>query len=163
MKREQITELFPNATKEQIDKIMSLNGADINSAKGELDTLKGQLSTAQGELEKLKKLKEESQGEPDKLKEAAAAIKALQTELAGMKQAETLRAMREKVSTEKKIPASLLTGETEDACNAQADAILAFAKTGAAGYPNLRDGGEHGAPPTTATRDKFAEWAKENL
>lgn len=160
MKREQITELFPNATKEQIDKIMSLNGADINSAKGELDTLKGQLSTAQGELEKLKKA---SQEEPDKLKEAADAIKALQTELAGMKQAETLRAMREKISTEKKIPASLLTGETEEACNAQADAILAFAKTGAAGYPNLRDGGEHGDPPTTATRDKFAEWAKENL
>ena len=90
MKREQITELFPNATKEQIDKIMSLNGADINSAKGELDTLKGQLSTAQGELEKLKKA---SQQEPDKLKEAADAIKALQTELAGMKQAETLRAI----------------------------------------------------------------------
>lgn len=160
MKREQITELFPNATKEQIDKIMSLNGADINSAKGELDTLKNQLSTAQGELDKLKKA---SQGEPDKLKEAAAAIKALQTELAGMKQAETLRAMREKISTEKKIPASLLTGETEDACNAQADAILAFAKTGAAGYPNLPDGGEHHTPNQQATRDKFAEWAKDNL
>lgn len=160
MKREQITELFPNATKEQIDKIMSLNGADINSAKGELDTLKNQLSTAQGELDKLKKA---SQGEPDKLKEAAAAIKALQTELAGMKQAETLRAMREKISTEKKIPASLLTGETEDACNAQADAILAFAKTGASGYPKLKDAGEHSVSSTAATRDKFAEWAKDNL
>lgn len=160
MKREQIIELFPEATKEQIDKLMALNGTDINSAKGELDTLKNQLTTAQGELEKLKK---STQGEPDKLKEAADAIKALQTELAGMKQAETLRLMREKVSTDKKIPVSLLTGETEDACNAQADAILAFAKTGAAGYPALKDAGEHNSPGTSATRDKFADWAKDNL
>lgn len=160
MKREQITELFPDATKEQIDKLMALNGTDINSAKGELDTLKGQLTTAQGELEKLKK---STQGEPDKLKEAADAIAALQTELAGMKQAETLRVMREKVSADKNIPMSLLTGETEEACNAQADAILAFAKTGAAGYPKLKDAGEPNNPGPTATRDKFADWAKDNL
>lgn len=160
MKREQITELFPEATKEQIDKIMALNGSDINSAKGELDTLKNQLTTAQGELEKLKK---GAQGQPDKLKEASDAIKALQAELSGMKKAEELRIMREKVSAEKSIPMSLLTGETEEACAAQADAILAFAKTGAGGYPALRDAGEHSAPATTATRDKFADWAKDNL
>ena len=70
--------------------------------------------------------------------------------------------MREKVSTDKKIPASLLTGETEEACSAQADAILAFAKT-APGYPHLPDGGEPGGAPKPATRDKFADWAKENL
>lgn len=160
MKREQITELFPEATKEQIDKIMSLNGTDINSAKGELDTLKTQLSMAQGELEKLKQTKD---GQPDKLKEAADAIKALQTELSTMKKAEELRVMREKVSTQKQIPMTLLTGETEDACNAQADAILAFAKTGASGYPQLKDAGEHSVSSTAATREKFAEWAKDNL
>ena len=160
MKREQITELFPQATKEQIDKLMDLNGADINSAKGELDTLKGQLTTAQGEL---KKLKESAGGQPDKLKEATEAITALQTELAAMKQAETLRVMREKVSGEKKIPASLLTGETEEACNAQADAILAFAKSGSSGYPNLRDGGEANHQTQLKTRDQFAEWAEKQL
>ena len=160
MKREQITELFPQATKEQIDKLMDLNGADINSAKGELHTLKGQLTMAQGEL---KKLKESAGGQPDKLKEATEAITALQTELAAMKQAETLRVMREKVSGEKKIPASLLTGETEEACNAQADAILAFAKSGSNGYPNLRDGGEAYHQGQLKTRDQFAEWAEKQL
>lgn len=159
MKREQITEIFPEATKEQIDKLMSINGADINGAKGDLDGLKGQLTAAQAELQKLK---ESSDGPKDALKEASAAIKALQGELDGMKKAEALRLMREKVSTEKKIPASLLTGEDEDACNAQADAILAFAKT-APGYPHLPDGGEPGGTPKPATRDKFADWAKENL
>lgn len=159
MKREQISEIIPDATKEQIDKIMGLNGSDINSAKGDLDGLKGQLATAQAELAKLK---EASDGPKDALREASAAIKALQSELDSMKKAEALRTMREKVSTDKKIPASLLTGETEEACSAQADAILAFAKT-APGYPHLPDGGEPGGAPKPATRDKFADWAKENL
>jgi len=159
MKREQITEIFPEATKEQLDKILSINGADVNGAKGDLDGLKGQLTAAQTELAKLKEKATEPQ---DALKEASAAIKALQGELDSMKKAEALRLMREKVSTEKKIPASLLTGETEDACNAQADAILSFAKTSAA-YPHLPDGGEVGNTPKPTTRDKFANWAKDNL
>ncbi len=159
MKREQISEIFPNATKEQIDKLMGINGTDINSAKGDLDGLKGQLATAQAELAKLK---EASDSPKDALREASAAIKALQSELDSMKKTEALRTMREKVSAAKKIPASLLTGETEDACSAQADAILAFAKT-APGYPHLPDGGEPGGAPKPATRDKFADWAKENL
>jgi chromosome segregation ATPase len=159
MKREQITEIFPDATKEQIDKLMGINGTDINSAKGDLDGLKGQLTAAQAELAKLK---EQASGPQDALKDASAAIKALQTELDTMKKAEAIRTMREKISTDKKIPASLLTGETEEACSAQADAILAFAKT-APGYPHLPDGGEPGGAPKTSTRDKFADWAKENL
>ena len=32
MKRTDITELFPDATKEQIDKLLDLNGADIAKA-----------------------------------------------------------------------------------------------------------------------------------
>ena len=49
MKRTDITELFPDATAEQVDKLMGLNGADINKAKGELDTIRGQLTAAQEE------------------------------------------------------------------------------------------------------------------
>lgn len=157
MKRTDITDIWPEATKEQIDKIMSLNGADINSAKGEMDALKGQLTSAQTEIEKLKA----GGGQPDKLKEAADAIASLQAELNGMKQAETIRTMREKVSKEKNIPADLLTGESEEACAAQADSILAFAKN--TGYPVVRDGGEPGGTPAPKTREKFAEWAKDNL
>lgn len=159
MKRSDITEIWPEATKEQIDKIMGINGNDINSAKGELDGLKEQLTTAQSEL---KKLKDGAAGQPDKLKETQDALAALQAELASMKHAESVRLVREKVSGEKKVPANLLTGETEETCAAQADAILAFAKT-APGYPHLPDGGEPGGTPKSAVRDKFADWAKENL
>ena len=147
MQRKDITDLFPDATKEQIDKLMGINGTDINTAKGELTTLQTQLATAQGELQKLKETQD--------------ALAALQTELAGMKHAEAVRTVREKVSGEKKVPANLLTGETEEACASQADAILAFAKTGS--YPTVPDGGEAGKGGATSTRDKFAEWAKDNF
>lgn len=158
MKRSDITDIWPEATKEQIDKLMGINGTDINNAKSELDGLKAQLTTAQSELQKLK---DGAAGQPDKLKETQDALAALQTELAGMKHAEAVRQVREKVSGEKKVPANLLTGETEESCTAQADAILAFAKAGS--YPNVHDGGEAGHGGTVQTRDKFAEWAKDNL
>lgn len=157
MKRTDITALFPDATPDQIDKLMDLNGADINKAKGDLDGLKTQLASAQGELATLKAGAPQS----DKLKEATDRAAALQAELDGMKKANDLRAMREKVAGETKVPAALLSGETEEACTAQAKAILEFAKPGA--YPTVKDGGEPPHNPKPATRDKFAEWAKENL
>ena len=150
MKRTEITELFPDAPKETIDKIMSLNGADINAAKAEMDTLRQQLADAQTYA---------TAGE--ELQKAQQQIELLSKELAGMKNAETIRLTREKVAGEKKIPAHLLTGETEEACAEQADAILAFAQP--SGYPQFRDGGEPQKTVKLTTRDKFADWAKENL
>ena len=154
MKRTDITELFPEATAEQIDKLMDLNGQDINKAKGELDAIKGQLTAAQEEISKIK-------AKPDLVEEITAKANALQAELDSMKRAEELRTMRAKVSSEHNVPAELLTGETEEACAEQAKAILAFAKP--SGYPSLRDGGELHHVPDSKTRDKFAEWAKDNL
>ena len=158
MQRKDITDLFPDATKEQIDKLMGINGTDINNAKGELTTLQTQLTAAQGELQKLK---DGTAGKSDELKETKDALAALTNELNGMKHAEAVRQVREKVSGEKKVPANLLTGETEEACAAQADAILTFAKSN--GYPNVHDAGEAGGGGSVQTRDKFAEWAKDNL
>ena len=146
MKRTDITELFPDATKEQIDKLMGINGADVNAARAEVEDLKQQLAAAVS-------------GED--LKKAQQQITQLQTELEGMKNAEAIRLTREKVAGEKKVPAHLLTGETEEACAAQADAILAFAQPG--GYPVLRDGGDPHNAPALRTREKFAAWAKDNL
>ena len=146
MKRTDIVELFPEAPKETVDKLMAMNGADVNAAKTELEGLRRQL--------------EEAKNSPE-LQEAQQKISQLQTELGDLKKAEALRLMREKVSSEKNVPANLLTGETEDACVAQADAILAFAKP--SGYPVVRDGGDPHIQTQTQTRDKFAAWASENL
>ena len=150
MKRTDITELFPDAPKEIIDKIMSLNGADVNAAKAEVDTLRQQLEEAKSNTIS-----------SEELQKAQQQIDLLSKELTGMKNAENIRLTREKVAGEKNIPAHLLTGETEEACAKQADEILAFAKP--SGYPQFRDGGEPQKTVKLSTRDKFADWAKDNL
>lgn len=157
MKRTDISDLFPDATKEQIDKLMGINGADINSAKGDLEGLKGQLAEAQNKITQL----QQGSGQSDQLAAANKAIEELKAELDGMKTAESLRQIRDKVAEAKKIPVNLLTGETEEACAAQADSILAFAQSH--GYPVVPDGGEANPSNAPKARDKFAEWAKENL
>lgn len=148
MKRTDITELFPDATKEQIDKLMGINGADINAAKSEVENLQRQVEGLKNNIN------------IEELAKAQQQIEQLTKELTGMKSAETIRLTREKVANEKKIPANLLTGETEEACAKQADEILAFAQPK---YPAVRDGGEIHNLPGPATRDKFADWAKDNL
>lgn len=148
MKRTDITTIFPEATKEQIDQLMAINGADINSAKSELDALQQQIAGLK------------SNPSMDELKKAQQQISDLSKELTGMKNAEALRLLREKVATEKKVPASLLSGETEEACAKQADEILAFAQPK---YPAVKDGGEIHNLPSSSTRDKFADWAKDNI
>ncbi|MBQ4360785.1 MAG: hypothetical protein II767_11070 [Proteobacteria bacterium] len=144
MKRTDITKLFPEATKEQIDEIMSINGADINAAKSEVDDLRKQLTDQNGA----------------EMAKAQEQIKALTAELTGMKNAETIRLTREKVANEKNIPVNLLTGETEEACAKQADEILAFATPK---YPVVKDAGESHLTPKGQTRDQFADWARDNL
>lgn len=154
MKRTDITELFPEASKEQIDRIMGLNGADVNAAKEELQGLKDQ-------IEAMKQSQEGAAASQAGLQAANDEISQLKRELEGMKNAEKIRGIREKVSGEKKVPMHLLTGETEAACAKQADAILSFAKS--VGYPVVPDGGEPSTPPASSTRDRFAKWAENNL
>lgn len=146
MKRTDITDLWPEAPKEAIDKLMALNGADVNASKAEIEDLKQKLAAA---------------ANSDELQKAQQQAAQLQQELDAMKAAETIRLTREKVAGEKKVPAHLLTGETEEACAKQADEILAFAQP--SGYPQIRDGGDPRNPPAPTTRQKFADWAKDNL
>lgn len=130
------------ATKEQIDKLMGINGSDINAAKSEVDALRQQLTDQNGA----------------EMKKAQQHIDKLTSELNGMKAAESIRLTREKVASEKKIPVNLLTGETEEACAKQAYDILAFATPS---YPTIKDGGEPYGTPKTNTRDQFADWVKD--
>ena len=62
------------------------------------------------------------------MQKANEAIENLKTQLSGYMKAEEIRKVREKVSSDTKVPYSLLTGETEEDCKKQAEAILAFAK-----------------------------------
>lgn len=154
MKRTDITKLFPDATDEQISTLLSLNAAEVNNERGRINTLESELTTARTDINRLKEgpTAEKLQAEIDR-------ANGLQTELDALKQAAALREIREKVAGEKKIPITLLTAETEEACAAQADAILAFANPTA--YPAVKDGGEPQNSGQHQTRDSFANWASQ--
>lgn len=150
MKREDISGLFPEATQEQINTIMAINGADINAAKKGLTDLQAEHQTAMQTIADLQKQLEASNGRLEQ-------FDTVQNELNELKQANAIRDMKAKVAQETGIPVSLLTCDTEDDCKAQAEAIKEFAKPSA--YPSLYDGGEPGGrAPKTSTREQFAEW-----
>lgn len=147
MKREDITKLFPDATKDQIDQIMNLNGADISKAKGDAEKTKGDLDTYRADLETAQKRIQELEKAGNDLQAAKDRATALETELNGLKDANRIRDIRAAVAKETGVPMELLTADSEDACKAQAKGIMDYAKGGS--YPDVRDGGE--TPPPTPT------------
>ena len=105
---------------------------------------------------KLDEIEEANKSELEKANERA---KALETELESIKKENEVRNMRQKVANETGVPENLLTGDDEESCKAQAEAIKKFANPG---YPKVKDGGEV-SKVKTSTRQQFAEWASENL
>ena len=91
------------------------------------------------------------------LQRATERAEKLESELNALKTAEAIRTIKDKVAQETGVPASLLTGQTEDECKEQAQSILAFAKPSE--YPRLNDGGEIQNKPSGSTRQSFADWA----
>lgn len=77
----------------------------------------------------------------DDLKAQAGKTDALQQQLDAIAADKARREMKQKVSDATGVPVELLTGETEEACTAQAQAIRAYANP----YPNVKDGGTAGA------------------
>ena len=108
---------------------------------------------------KLDELEEASKSELQKATERA---EKLQAELSAMKHTEEVRSIRDKVAQATGVPASLLTGETEEACTEQAAGILSF-KTSANGYPAVKDAGELQNTIKGSTRQQFAQWAEDAL
>lgn len=140
MKRTDITALFPEATKEQIDKIMDLNSMDITAAKSGIEQLRTQHA--------------------DELKRATDLSETLQKQLDDLNAANALRDLKEKVALESGVPAKLLSGSTEEEFKTQAEAIKAFAGS-QPGYPQVKDAGEVRTTPKTTTRQQFADWFNE--
>ncbi len=108
---------------------------------------------------KEKAAKYDAAQEADKtdLQKATEKVAALQAQVEAYTKADNLRSLRDKVSKETGVPASLLYGEDEDSCKAQAQAILAYAKPQNS-VNTIRDGGEPQAKPSGSTRDQFADW-----
>ena len=132
-------------TQADVDKIVGDRLQRERSKYSDYEALKGK-------ADKYDEIVESGKTELQKMTERA---EALQTELDSMKKAEAIREIKIKVATETGIPAHLLTGENEEACREQAEAIKAFAKPA---YPVIKDGGEVQNVKGQSTRDQFAEW-----
>ena len=96
------------------------------------------------------------------LEKANERVNALQAELDGIKKSEELKAMRAKIATENNVPVELLTGSTEEECNAQVETIRGVFS--ANGFPvTVTDGGETNHTPKVSSGQQFANWAKDLL
>lgn len=135
-------------TQDEVNAIIAKRIGEVQGKYADYDALKTK-------AEKYDAAEEAAKTELQKAQEKA---EALQEQINTMTKADNIRKIREKVSQAKKIPVNILTGETEEECTAQADAILAFAKP--AGYPKVRDGGEARTSRGGGTRDQFADWFK---
>ena len=105
---------------------------------------------------KFDEIEEQNKSELQKANERA---QALEAELNGIKQANSVREIREQVASELKVPARLLNGTTKEECEAQAKEILNFAKPNS--YPSVPDAGEARSTGGGKTRDQFANWFED--
>lgn len=89
----------------------------------------------------------------DDLKAKAQQFDTTKAELDALNTANAQRDMRARVSAATGVPVELLTADTEEACTAQAQAALKFAKPG---YPDVRDGGDpYHAPSVDCAAEAF--------
>jgi hypothetical protein len=110
---------------------------------------------------KAAKYDEMEEASKTELQKATERAEKLEAELKGIKAEQEIRAIKDRVSAETGVPVNLLTGNTEEDCKSQAEAILGFANVN--GYPQLKDGGEVTKVSKPTTRQQFAEWAEKNL
>ena len=132
-------------TQEEVDRIVGDRLRREREKFADYDSLKAKADQYDGIVEQNK----------SELQKATERATALEKELTGLKKAEAVRIIREKVATETGVPASFLTGETEEDCKAQAKALDDWKKPS---YPNVKDGGEPNISHNATTRQQFAEW-----
>ena len=136
-------------TQSELDQIISERLKREREKYTDYDSLKEK-------AQRLDQIEEDAKSELQKAQERA---EKLQTELSELKHAEEVRTIRDKVAQATGVPSSLLTGDTEEACNEQAAGILSF-KT-SSNYPTVKDGGEIQKTVDGSTRQQFAEWASQ--
>ena len=111
---------------------------------------------------KAAKYDEQTEANKSELQKATERAQALEAELNGLKKAESIRAIREKVAREAGIPTSslaLITGDTEETCLEQAKLIQSILKPNA--YPQVPDGGEPQNTNKGSAREDFKAFAAQ--
>lgn len=110
---------------------------------------------------KAQKYDEQEEANKTELQKAQERATELEAKLKQREHEDAVREMKKKVADEMKVPVDLLTGDTEEACKEQAQAIMTFATS--QGYPTIQDGGETNITQKKSARDSFKEWADANF
>lgn len=174
MKRDEVKAIVPGITDEQLDKVMDLNGADIEKHKQTITTLTTERDAAREQLGEANK-KLEGYDPEWKAKAAAAEndaraqVAALQSDFAAQSAASGVKFSSE--SAKKAFLADLKAKKLtlQDGKLLGFDDFLTDYKKSdpsafASGYPDVRDGGDPNNKPTgTAPRDQFAAWFNEQF
>ncbi len=135
-------------TQAQVNEIVKKRLEERQNKYSDYDDLKKK-------AEEYDKLQESNKTE---LQKATDKADRLQKELDALKKADGVREIRAKVSKETGVPENLLTGETEEDCKTQAEALKTWKDPG---YPNLKDGGETGKGGKATTAQQFAEFMEK--
>ena len=99
--------------------------------------------------EKAGKFDEIQEANKTEIQKANEKAEALAKELESLKASNTIKAAREKVAKETEVPVELLTGNDEESCKAQAEAILKFAKPKS--YPSTKTTSKQAQSPWTVS------------
>lgn len=150
-------------TQEQKAEEKIFTQAEANSfLKKEEAKIKAKYSDYAELKEKAAKFDELAEANKTELEKANEKAAKLQAELDGIKKAAELREMREKIAAENNIPANLLTGATEEECNAQVESIKGLLN--ANGIPtSVSDGGEPNHSGKVSNQTTFANWVKGKI
>ena len=138
-------------TQEQVDAIVADRLKRERAKYADYDDLKA----------KATKFDEMEEAEKTELQKATEKADALQAQLDQITKSNKVRDLRMKVSKETGVPYDLLSGEDEESCKTQAEAILKFANPN--GYPKVKDSGEPSHVSGKKTRDLFKDWMNENF
>lgn len=140
-------------TQAEVNAIISDRVARERAKYADYDTMKDKAA-------KYDEVEEASKTELQKEKERADSLK---NQLDRLTRANSIREVRTKVAKETGVPADILSGEDEESCKTQAQAILEFAKA-KTGFPTVQDSGEITTPGVKQkNRDVFAAYMNDFL
>lgn len=128
---------------------------DMNALAGKIRSEeKAKYSDYEELKSKAAKFDEIEEANKTELQKANEKVNELQAQIDGFKREKEVQDIRNKIASEMKVPATLLTENDEESCRKQAKNILEFAKPSI----TVPDGGEiTPAGGTKTTRDQFAE------
>jgi hypothetical protein len=133
---------------------------EINAiVEGRLERERAKYADYDSLKEKAGKYDELQESKKTELQKANERAEALQRQLDGLTKEKTVRVAREKVALDTKVPIELLTGETEEDCKKQAEAILKFAKPSR--YPETKSKGSRSNAAAANESEALKELARQ--